>query len=90
MIDKISFDKYVYLVKDLVRPPYYAYKIYKADARDKNKKGCCALFVWPHHEPKPKKSSEYIKIYQDEACYEDEAEVLIKKLRHTKEVQAHE
>ena len=86
MIDYIQANKPVYLVKDIVKPPYQPYYIVSADFRKVNERGYWTAYLisslnWnnpDYHHNKRK----WIAACQDELCWEPEAEQLISKLPH--------
>jgi hypothetical protein len=86
MIDYIQAEKPVYLIKDIVNPPYQPYYIVSADFSKVNERGYWTAYLISHlNWDNPEyiyDEKKWIAACQDELCWEPEAEQLISKLRH--------
>ena len=81
MIEAVKGSTPAYRIKDIITPPYPIYYIASADFNDTNEKGYWAIYIVSASQKSWAKKN-WIKVYQDELCYEEEAVSLINKLRH--------
>ena len=71
----------VYRIKDIVNPPYPIYYIVSADFNDTNEKGYWAMYIVEASKKSWANKKDWVKVFQDDMCYEKEALELIGKLR---------